>query len=128
MERVNGIGGVFLYANYAAKLAAWYGEVLGIDTVANEERGNYYAQFEQRDLQNPEREVGTVFAIFKASATLPEIRGECMVNLRVSNLAAMIQQLRTNGIEIGKYEEYDYGLFAWIKDPEGYSIELFEPR
>src|SRR5688572_10896017 len=104
MERVKGIGGVFLYANDAAKLAAWYDDVLGIRTVANDECGNYYTQFEYFDAEDPSRKVSTVFAIFQAPTPLADVRRECRLNFRVGDLAAMAAQFRTKGIEVSKYE------------------------
>lgn len=31
------------------------------------------------------------------------------------------------GVPIDRTEGYDYGLFAWLKDPEGNQIELYQP-
>jgi predicted enzyme related to lactoylglutathione lyase len=127
MQRVDGIGGVFLYANDAAALAKWYGDVLGIELVGNEKCDNYYMQFEQRDAADPSREIATVFAIFQADPPLGPTRRECRLNFRVLDLAAMIGQLAAKGLKVEKQEDYDYGRFAWIRDPEGNSLELYQP-
>jgi predicted enzyme related to lactoylglutathione lyase len=51
-----------------------------------------------------------------------------MINYRVANLDWLLEQLRAEGIEIDpRIEEYEYGRFAWIMDPEGNRIELWEP-
>ena len=51
-----------------------------------------------------------------------------MVNYRVENLVELLEVLRKEGIKVVKeMEEYDYGKFAWILDPEGNRIELWEP-
>jgi len=50
-----------------------------------------------------------------------------MINYVVRNLERMLEQLRRGGIKIEKVEDYDYGRFAWITDPEGNRIELWEP-
>ena len=51
-----------------------------------------------------------------------------MINYRVENLDELIKELRQNGVKIiGKTEIYDYGKFAWVLDPEGNKIELWEP-
>ena len=47
-----------------------------------------------------------------------------MINYRVRDLKAFLDQLKADGIEIEKTEDFDYGRFAWIKDPEGNKIEL----
>ena len=47
---------------------------------------------------------------------------------RVDNLDALLETLRAEGVWIDpKREDYDYGRFAWIMDPEGNRIELWEP-
>ena len=51
-----------------------------------------------------------------------------MFNYRVENLAELLKTLEKEGIEIvGEIEEYPYGKFGWIMDPEGNKIELWEP-
>ena len=51
-----------------------------------------------------------------------------MMNFRVENLAELLEVLKQEGVEIvGEMEEYDYGKFGWILDPEGNKIELWEP-
>jgi predicted enzyme related to lactoylglutathione lyase len=51
-----------------------------------------------------------------------------MINYRVENLVELLEDLRNDGIEIvGEIEEYEYGKFAHIVDPEGNKIELWEP-
>ena len=51
-----------------------------------------------------------------------------MINYRVANLERILAQLRTSGVKIEKVEDFDYGRFAWITDPEGNRIELWEPK
>nr|WP_236937629.1 VOC family protein [Flavobacterium coralii] len=51
-----------------------------------------------------------------------------MQNFRVHNLDALLEKLKQEGVTIvGEPESYDYGKFAWITDPEGNKIELWEP-
>ena len=50
------------------------------------------------------------------------------MNFRVENLEKLLKTLKEEGVAIvGKMEEYDYGKFGWILDPEGNKIELWEP-
>jgi predicted enzyme related to lactoylglutathione lyase len=50
-----------------------------------------------------------------------------MINLRVDNLEEMLAELKTKGVEqIGDMEDSEFGKFAWIMDPEGTKIELWE--
>ena len=52
-----------------------------------------------------------------------------MVNYRVDNLDELLEDLKKSGIEIDPHrEDYDYGRFAWITDPDGNRIELWEPK
>ena len=51
-----------------------------------------------------------------------------MLNLRVRDLDAMLAQLRTAGVTIdGQETEEAAGRFAWLADPEGNRVELWEP-
>jgi predicted enzyme related to lactoylglutathione lyase len=68
-----------------------------------------------------------VFSISQSKVTLPTDRKEAVINYRVRDLPAFLDQLRADGIEIEKTEDFDYGRFAWIKDPEGNRIELYQP-
>ena len=52
-----------------------------------------------------------------------------MQNFRVENLLHLLDELKNEGVTIvGDMETYDYGKFAWILDPEGNKIELWEPN
>ena len=48
------------------------------------------------------------------------------VNYRVGDLKKTIGHLQSRSVNIERSEEYDYGHFAWIRDPEGNRIELFQ--
>jgi predicted enzyme related to lactoylglutathione lyase len=51
-----------------------------------------------------------------------------MIDYRVDDLDAALADLKEEAVEIDpKREDYDYGWFAWIMDPEGDRIELWEP-
>jgi predicted enzyme related to lactoylglutathione lyase len=51
-----------------------------------------------------------------------------MMNFRVDNLVALLAALKEEGVTIvGEMEEYEYGKFAWVLDPEGNKVELWEP-
>jgi predicted enzyme related to lactoylglutathione lyase len=51
-----------------------------------------------------------------------------MLNYRVADLGRLLEELRAAGVKIEKTEDHDYGRFAWITDPEGNRIELWQPR
>ncbi len=53
---------------------------------------------------------------------------EFMFNYRVENLEELLRVLKKEGVEVvGNIEEYPYGKFGWIMDPDGNKIELWEP-
>ena len=52
-----------------------------------------------------------------------------MINLQVENLDEVLAQLKHEGVDVDpKVESYDSGKFAWIMDPEGNRVELWEPK
>jgi predicted enzyme related to lactoylglutathione lyase len=72
----------------------------------------------------------TVFAMFPMDTEyFGSASASFMVNFRVRDLGAMIEQLRAAGASVeDRVEVYDYGRFGWATDPEGNRIELWEPR
>jgi predicted enzyme related to lactoylglutathione lyase len=68
-----------------------------------------------------------VFSITQSKIPLPLERREVVINYRVRDLPGLLEQLKAESIEIEKTEDFDYGRFAWIKDPEGNRIELYQP-
>jgi predicted enzyme related to lactoylglutathione lyase len=122
MERVTGIGGVFFKARDPNGLAAWYEAHLGIESKEG------CADFAWREKDQPDQLGRTVWAVFPADTTHLGQSASSMINYRVANLDRMLEQLRGAGVKIEKVEDYDYGRFAWITDPEGNRVELWEPR
>ena len=123
MEQVTGIGGVFFKVRDPQRMAAWYQENLGIQS------NDGCADFVWREKDQPDQTGRTVWAIFPDDAThFGSGSSRLMINYRVANLDRMLEQLRRGGITVEKVEDYDYGRFAWITDPEGNRIELWEPK
>ena len=51
-----------------------------------------------------------------------------MINYRVDNMTELLAQLQRNGVAILKGpESHENGKFAWIVDPDGNKVELWEP-
>ena len=71
----------------------------------------------------------TVWSIFPDNTTyFEQSRANFMINYRVADMDALLEVLRQEGVEIDpKRENHDYGKFAWIMDPDGNRIELWEP-
>ena len=123
MEQVTGIGGIFFKARDPEKMAAWYGAHLGIRTQDG------YTDFAWREKDRPEEIGRTVWSMFPANTdSFGPAASPFMMNYRVANLDRMLEQLRQGGVTVEKVEDFDYGRFAWITDPEGNRVELWEPK
>lgn len=123
MQRVTGIGGIFFKADDPEKMYQWYETHLGI------KRENGYVSFPWRGEKDPDEKGATVWSIFNRDTKyLDPSRATFMINYRVDDLDGLLEALRAAGVEIDpKREDQDYGRFAWITDPEGNRIELWEP-
>ena len=124
---VDGIGGVFIYANDAKALSNWYAHHFGMRIETYEDGKVYGTEFKYRRLSDSSKIDSTVFSISQSKTQLPAERRECVVNYRVRDLSAFLEQLKAEGVIPEKTEDYDYGRFAWIRDPEGNRIELYQP-
>ena len=117
-ERVSGIGGVFFRARDPERLREWYAEHLGIELrpfggavffAADGDITVWHASTADDDYFGP-----------------PEQR--VMLNYRVSDLDAMLGQLRAAGVPTDeRVEESGHGRFGWATDPEGNRLELWQP-
>lgn len=123
MKRVTGIGGIFFKAEHPVQLYQWYEKHLGI---VREPHGGG-ATFHWREEAGGEGM--TAWSLFpKNTKYFAPSEAPFMINYRVDDLDALLAALKAEGVEIDpKRENYDYGRFAWIMDPEGNRIELWEP-
>ena len=115
-EHIRGIGGVFFRAKDPDALARWYQEHFGIDVVGGETIW--------------QQEAGsTVFSPFKQDTDYFGRREQqFMLNFRVTHLDAFVDKLEQAGVRIDpERQDEEYGKFAWVYDPEGNKIELWEP-
>ena len=124
MKRVIGLGGVFFKADNPELLYTWYEKHLGLTRQQQEA-----VVFNWRYAEEPAKTGMTVWAIFpKDTKYFDPSRSSHMMNFVVEDLDALLAVLRKEGVEIdARREDYDYGRFAWIMDPEGNRIELWEP-
>ena len=116
-RHVTGIGGLFFRADDHKALARWYYEHFGIN---NDEAGFIWNQ-----------DAGpTVFSPFKRDTDyFASDKQQFMLNLRVQDLDGLLKKLEAGGVRIDpKRQDEDYGRFAWVYDPEGNKIELWEPK
>ncbi len=85
--------------------------------------------FEWRDKEEPDQIGYTVWGPFPEDTSyFDPSTSSFMFNFRVADLGAVLAQLRKEGIEVDdRTEDYPYGRFGWIMDPEGNKVELWEP-
>jgi len=121
--RVTGIGGIFFKSKNPKEQRNWYNQNLGLET------NDYGSLFEFREASNPEKKGYLQWSPFDDNTTYFEpSEREFMINYRVVNMEALVEQLKAAGVTIcDSIEEFDYGKFVHIMDPEGNKIELWEP-
>jgi predicted enzyme related to lactoylglutathione lyase len=121
MRRVVGLGGTFFKAADPERLYAWYEKHLGLKRDETAQSVIF---------QNGGEVPGmTVWSIFPSDTKyFGAGRSPFMFNFRVENLDELLRTLAEEGVTIEpKREGYEFGKFAWITDPEGNRIELWEP-
>ena len=124
MKRVTGIGGVFLKAKDPHALLTWYERHLGIDVQA---WGGTTFAWTDRDGQPVAGT--TIWSIGSAQDDpLGLSTPGFMINYRVEDLYALVKTLREEGCNVlEKIDDSEYGKFAWVIDPEGNKVELWQP-
>src|SRR6266550_2975734 len=97
--------------------------------MARVREGDQGTGFRWHQADSPAKDNFTAWCIFPASTTyFGDSRSDLMVNYVVDHLDAVLEALREEGVWVDpKVEEYDYGKFGWIVDPDGNRIELWEP-
>jgi len=122
-KRVTGLGGIFFKTKDPQKSRAWYQKHLGIDS------NQYGATFKWIDKDDPSVQGHTAWNPFDGDTKYfnPSDK-DFMINYRVEDLEKLLEVLAEEGIEqVGEMQTFDYGKFAWIMDPDGHKIELWEP-
>jgi predicted enzyme related to lactoylglutathione lyase len=124
MKRVTGIGGVFFKASDAPALQAWYKRHLGIDVQA---WGG--AAFTWTDSDGTPVAGTTAWSIASlGSDQFAPSTASFMINYRVEDLLSLVKVLREEGCNVlENVDDSEYGKFAWVIDPEGNKVELWEP-
>jgi predicted enzyme related to lactoylglutathione lyase len=125
MAKVTGIGGVFFKAKGDSKsLAAWYQQNLGMHL---EDFGGVILRWPD---DRAEDKGLTVWHVANANSEwFSPSRSSFMINYRVDNLVELLGQLKKNGVAIHQGpESHENGKFAWIVDPDGNKVELWEPK
>ncbi len=120
-KRVTGLGGFFFKTPDPNKLKAWYRDHLGLNT------DQYGCTFWWKDKEG--NDCSTQWSPMKADTTYFEpSKAPFMMNFRVANLAALLAVLKKEGVTVaGEIQEFEYGKFGYILDPDGNKLELWEP-
>jgi predicted enzyme related to lactoylglutathione lyase len=119
MAKVLGVGGVFFKTSDVESLKAWYVRVLKFELT---EWGGVFFP--------PLPTGGTVWSPFSADTDhFKPSTAPFMVNYVVDDLAGVLEHVRSEGVEILDEQAMDgMGKFAWIMDPAGTKIELWQPE
>ena len=124
MKRVTGIGGIFFKATDAPALQSWYQKHLGIDV---QEWGG--TAFQWADSEGKAVAGTTVWSIGSDQGDhFAPSKASFMINYRVEDARALAAVLKEEGCNVlDKIDESEFGIFAWVVDPEGNKVELWQP-
>jgi len=124
MKKVTGIGGIFFKCKDPKKVTEWYQKHLGLNT------NPYGATFDWYEGADSTKKGQTQWTPFPETTKYFEPSAkDFMINYRVENLEALVEELKKEGVTIvDKIETYDYGKFVHILDAEGNKIQLWEPH
>lgn len=117
MAKITGLGGVFYVAADVAATKAWYRDALGID-------GDYgpTLPWTQETGASPY----SLISFFADDDYIRPGTAPFMINLRVDDLDGFVADLGAKGVEVLGQVDEGYGKFAWLLDPNGVKIELWQ--
>jgi predicted enzyme related to lactoylglutathione lyase len=122
MARITGIGGIFFKARHPEALGEWYRQHLGLEV---ESWGG--AVLRAGSAENPGG-TATWSLVSQDTTRFEPSSAPFMVNYVVDDLASLLGSLRASGCNVlGGPEQSQFGSFAWVLDPEGNKVELWEP-
>ena len=124
MKKVTGIGGIFFKCKDPKKMKEWYQTHLGLNT------NQYGTVFEWYQGADSTKKGFTQWSPFneKTKYFEPSTK-DFMINYRVENLGALVEELKKNGVAIvDTIESVEYGKFVHILDVEGNKLELWQPN
>ena len=115
-QSITGIGGFFFRSRDPKALGEWYELHFGINSM---QTGYVWNQQAGPTVFSPFREDTDYFG---------NMQQQFMLNFRVVDLEALLDELKAAGVKIDeKRMEEGFGKFAWVFDPEGNKIELWQP-
>lgn len=119
---ITGVGGVFFKAKDPKALAAWYRDVLGMPLEA---WGGAMLRYDA-----PKHPAMAVWSAFPASTGyFAPSTGDFMINYAVDDMDALLARIAAKNVTVLKRTDDDpNGRFAWVLDPEGNKVELWQPK
>ncbi|WET50777.1 VOC family protein [Chryseobacterium indologenes] len=122
MKKVTGIGGIFLKCKDPKAINEWYKTHLGFNTTP------YGTSFEWLEKDSGKEGITQWNTFPEESDYFQPSEKDFMINYRVDNLDALVQELKGQGVTlVDQVAVYSYGKFVHIIDPEGNKIQLWEP-
>jgi predicted enzyme related to lactoylglutathione lyase len=120
-KRVTGLGGFFFKTKDPDQSKNWYNKHLGLNT------DQYGCTFWWKDKEG--NDCSTQWSPMNDDTTYFEpSQSSFMMNFRVENLVELLEVLKKEGVMVvGEMQEFKYGKFGWILDPDGNKLELWEP-
>ena len=119
---VTGIGGIFVKSKDPKALSQWYSEVLGLEI---KPWGGAALPFDMPG--HPPKVLWSASA--ESSNSMSPSRREFSINFAVDDMDAIIARVTAKGVPVLKRDDNDaFGRFAWIQDPDGTKIELWQPK
>ncbi len=119
--RITGVGGIFFKSKDPKALAGWYRDVLGVTL---EPWGGAMLRYDARG--HPPVIVWSPFP--EATKYMAPSTREFMIDFAVDDLDAFLHKLKAKGVDVIKRQSDPTGSFAWILDPDGTKIELWQPK
>ena len=119
---VTGVGGIFFKAKDPKALTAWYRDTLGI---AMESWGGAALRYDA-----PQHPPALIWSAFPQSTDyFAPSQSDFMINYAVDDMDAFLAKIEAKGVKVLKRDDTSdpSGRFAWIVDPEGNKIELWQP-
>ena len=121
------IGGVFLYSKQSKQLGEWYNKILKFDHQSWDEDGNFVGKVFNYIDEATGKKAYIVWSISHSKDLSDNPREKThVINFRVNNLKEVVDHLKSLGETVKEIETHEQGLFAWVTDPDGNIIELWE--
>jgi catechol 2,3-dioxygenase-like lactoylglutathione lyase family enzyme len=125
MAKVIGLGGIFFHCEDVEATRAWYKRVLGLEIDDNGGSSFLHADSAAQFPQGAR----TIWAPFKAGSDyFKPSDSDFMINLMIDDFDGMLERLKAEGVPMeGEPMIESYGKFAWVMDPDGRKVELWQP-